>query len=142
MNITEIGIKKEKRKKKKMENDEVIKLFDKNELRRLEKAAKDKNKTKVAEWGKDFERRLSTEFNKKYRDKYINELKERLKDLDVAVMFALHFNENTKFGNKRLKDFMDDLAATMRGFYKDDFDRAEYKKMLEDDGINLDEEDL
>jgi len=81
--------------------------------------------------------RLNENFNKIYREKYLNELKEKLIDLDVAVMYALHFNENTKFGNKRLKDFMDDLAATMRGFYKDDFDRAEYKKMLEDDGIKL-----
>lgn len=122
-------------------DDEIVKLFDKNELRRLEKSARDKNKEKVKEWGQDFERRLSIEFNKKYKEKYIKELKERLKDLDVAVMYALHFNENTKFGNKRLKDFMDDLAATMRGFYKDDFDRAEYRRMLFEDGIKIDEED-
>ncbi len=118
--------------------DEIIdKMFNKNELRRLEKAAREKNKTKLMEWAVDFETRLSENYNKLYKEKYLNELKEKLIDLDIAVMYALHFNENTRFGNKRLKDFMDDLAATLRGFYKDDFDREMYKKMLEDDGIKL-----
>ena len=127
----------ENREVEEFKEDEVLKMFDKNELRRLEKCIKDKNKKKVFEWGQEFERRLNEEFNKRYKEKYMNIFKETLKDLDIAVIYALHFNENTKFGNKRLKDFMDDLAATMRGFYKDNFTREEYRKMLEDDGIKL-----
>lgn len=118
--------------------DEIIEsMFNGAELRRLEKCAREKDKTALSEWAKDFEHRLSQKYNKIYLDRYAEELKERLKDLDIAVIYALHFNENTKFGNKRLKDFMDDLAATMRGFYKDNFNREEYEKMLKDDGINL-----
>ena len=128
MNIEEI---------KEFKEDAILKMFDKNELRRLERCIKDKNKNKVFEWGQEFERRLNEEFNKQYKERYINVLRERLKDLDIAVIYALHFNEQTKFGNKRLKDFMDDLAATMRGFYQNEFSRNEYEKMLEDDGIKL-----
>lgn len=128
MNIKEI---------KEFKEDAILKMFDKNELRRLERCIKDKNKNKVFEWGQEFERRLNEEFNKQYKERYINVFRERLKDLDIAVIYALHFNENTKFGNKRLKDFMDDLAATMRGFYQNEFSRDEYEKMLEDDGIKL-----
>ena len=118
--------------------DEIIdKMFNKNELRRLEKAAREKNKAKLMEWAVDFETRLSENYNKLYLQKYANELAERLKDLDIAVIYTLHFSENTRFGNKRLKSFMEDLSATMRGFYKDKYSREEYQKMLEDDGIRI-----
>lgn len=121
--------------------DEIIdKMFNRNELRRLEKAAREKNKTKLMEWAVDFETRLSENYNKLYLQKYASELSERLKDLDIAVIYALHFSENTRFGNKRLKSFMEDLSATMKGFYKDKYSREEYRKMLEDDGIKIEKD--
>ena len=120
-----------------MKDDELIKMFDMNELRRIERCVKTKNKEAIIEWAQNFEARLSQNYDKLYKEKYIRKFKEHLKDLDIAVIYALHFNENTRFGNKRLKDFMEDLAATMRGFYNDEFSREEYRKMLEDDGIKL-----
>lgn len=119
-----------------MEND-YIKMFDTNELNRLHRCAKNKDKKEIIKWGQEFEDRLNKKYYEIYKKQYMIWLEETFKDLDVALMYTLHFNESTKFGNKRLKSVMDDLAVTMRGFYRKEFNRKEYNKMLKDDGIKI-----
>lgn len=120
-----------------MEENEYIKMFDTNELNRLHRCAKNKDKKEIIKWGQEFEDRLNKKYYEIYKKQYMIWLEETFKDLDVALMYTLHFNESTKFGNKRLKSVMDDLAVTMRGFYRKEFNRKEYNKMLKDDGINV-----
>lgn len=122
------------------EQDDIIKMFDTNELNRLQRCAKNKDKNEIRKWGQDFEHRINEKYYELYKKQYIIWLEETFKDLDIALMYTLHFNEYTKFGNKRLKSVMDDIAESLRGFYKKEFNREEYKKMLEDDGIKLMEE--
>lgn len=118
-------------------NDDIVKMFDTNELNRLQRCAKNKDKNEIKKWGQDFEHRVNEKYYELYKKQYMIWLEETFKDLDIALMYTLHFNEYTKFGNKRLKSAMDDIAETLRGFYKGEFKREEYKKMLEDDGIKL-----
>ena len=120
-----------------MEENDYIKMFDTNELNRLHRCAKNKDKKEIIKWGKEFEDRLNKKYYEIYKKQYMIWLEETFKDLDIALMYTLHFNESTKFGNKRLKSVMDDLAVTMRGFYRKEFSRKEYNKMLKDDGINI-----
>lgn len=120
-----------------MEENEYIKMFDTNELNRLHRCAKNKDKKEIIKWGQEFEDRLNKKYYEIYKKQYMIWLEETFKDLDVALMYTLHFNESTKFGNKRLKSVMDDLAVTMKGFYRKEFNRKEYNKMLKDDGINV-----
>jgi len=121
-------------------NDDIVKMFDTNELNRLQRCAKNKDKNEIRKWGQDFEHRINEKYYELYKKQYIIWLEETFKDLDIALMYTLHFNEYTKFGNKRLKSVMDDLGESLRGFYKGEFKREEYKKMLKDDGIKLMEE--
>lgn len=120
-----------------MEENEYIKFFNTNELNRLQRCAKNKDKKEIIKWGQEFEAMLNKKFYDIYKKQYLIWLEETFKDLDTAMMYTLHFNEYTKFGNKRLKSVMDDLAVTMRGFYKGEFERKDYNKMLLDDGINI-----
>lgn len=120
-----------------MEENEYIKFFNTNELNRLQRCAKNKDKKEIIKWGQEFEAMLNKKFYDIYKKQYMIWLEETFKDLDTALMYTLHFNEYTKFGNKRLKSVMDDLAVTMRGFYKGEFERKDYNKMLTDDGINI-----
>ena len=122
------------------EQDDIVKMFDTNELNRLQRCAKNKDKNELKKWGQDFEHRVNEKYYELYKKQYIIWLEETFKDLDIALMYTLHFNEYTKFGNKRLKSVMDDIAESLRGFYKKEFNREEYKKMLKDDGIKLMEE--
>ena len=119
-----------------MEN-EYIKFFNTNELNRLQRCAKNKNKKEIIKWGQEFEAMLNKKFYDIYKKQYMIWLEETFKDLDTALMYTLHFNEYTRFGNKRLKSVMDDLAITLKGFYKNEFERKDYNKMLLDDGINI-----
>lgn len=120
-----------------MEENEYIKFFNTNELNRLQRCAKNKDKKEIIKWGQEFEAMLNKKFYDIYKKQYMIWLEETFKDLDTALMYTLHFNEYTKFGNKRLKSVMDDLAVTMRGFYKGEFERKDYNRMLLDDGINI-----
>ena len=86
-----------------MEENEYIKIFDTNELNRLQRCAKNKDKNELKKWGQDFERRIAEVYLKKYRNYYLQEYAERLKDLDTALMYVLHFGA-TRFGNKRLQE--------------------------------------
>lgn len=112
---------------------EIAKLFDKNELRRLEKAAKDKNKNKLIEWGTAFEKRLI----ELYEKEYIKILQDSINNYMLIMIFSLHFNEKTKFGKKRIDDFMEDFVEVVKGFSNEEFKVQEYEEMLNKDGIYL-----
>lgn len=118
-------------------DDNILKMFDTNELNRLQRCAKNKDKKEILKWGEDFERRLAEKYRKRYKDHYLEEYAERLKDIDTALMFTLHFGETTRFGNKRLKEVMNDLAVTIKGFYNGEYNRKEYREMLINDGIKI-----
>lgn len=119
--------------------NEIKKLLDTNEINRLHRAAKNKDKKEIIKWGQQFEQTVTNYFNEYYKDKYLKKYVETLKNIDTAVMYTLHFGEATNFGNKRLKSTMDDLATIIKGFYTGEFSRAEYRQMLKDDGIKLED---
>ena len=115
------------------------KLLDINEINRLHRAAKNKDKKEIIKWGQSFEQIVINYYNNYYREKYIIQYMEKLKDIDTALLYVLHFGEATNFGNKRLKSTMDDLSTTIKGFYDGEFSRDEYRQMLKDDGIKLED---
>ena len=120
-----------------MEEKDYLRMFDVNELNRLQRCAKNKDKKEIIKWGQEFENRLNKKYYEIYKKQYTIWLEETFKDLDTALMYTLHFNEQTRFGNKRLKSVMNDLGMTMRGFYRKEFNREEYNKMLKEDGIKI-----
>ena len=122
-----------------IEQNEITKMFDTNELNRLQRCAKNKDKKEILKWGQDFERRIAQFYMKEYKEYYLKLYEERLKDLDTAVLYTLHFNESCKFGNKRLTSIIDDLAESIRGFYTGEYNRKEYRENLKNDGIKVEE---
>lgn len=112
---------------------EIAKLFDKNELRRLEKAAREKDKSKLVDWGKAFEKRLI----ELYEKEYIEILGQSINNFMITMVFSLHFNEKTKFGKKRIDDFMEDFIEVINGFTSGEFKPEEYEEMLKEDNIFL-----
>lgn len=120
--------------------DQIIdSLFDTNELNRLQRCAKNKDKKEIVKWARDFELRLSELYHKRYKDYYLQEYAERLKDIDTALLYTLHFGESTRFGNKRLKETMEDLGVVMKDMHNGQFKRSEYRDMLIKDGIKIEE---
>ncbi len=117
--------------------ERISSLLDTNEINRVHRAAKNKDKNEIKKWAKQFEESVNEKYYEIYKKQYMEWIYETFKDIDIAICYTLHFNEATKFGNKRLKSFMDDINVVFKGFYKEEFSREEYKKHLTDDGINL-----
>lgn len=106
---------------------EIKELFNRNELRRLEKAAKEKDKKKLAEWAGNFEQQVINEYEGQYQEILENSIENFL----IALVYTLHFNEKTRFGNDRIADFMSDLMATVDCFKTGEYSPEEFKKILE-----------
>ena len=115
----------------KIEIGKIEELVNPNELRRLEKAAKDKNKMKLAEWAGQFEQQVINLYEKKYQ----KVLGTAIDSFFVALVYTLHFNENCKFGDKRVRDFMQDLVATVQGFEDGQYSPEEYREILKSEKV-------
>ena len=97
-------------------NNRMENLFNSNELRRLEKASREKDKRKLIEWGMQFEETIRQEYEKDFDETVQKELLSSIDNFITAIVYTLHFNEKCKFGGKRIDDFMEDLLATIDGF--------------------------
>lgn len=106
-------------------------LLDKNELRRLQKAAKDKNIEKIHDWAMQLEMQLCQQYNKVYEE----ELEESIDNFILTIVYTLHFNESTKFGKKRIGEFMEDLLETIDMFKRGEAKPQDYQKALKEDGV-------
>ena len=112
-------------------------LINRAEMRRLEKAAREKDKKYLVEWMNQFEKQMQ----KLYEDKLRKEIERSMEDWIVALTYSLHFSEEIKFGKKRLTRFMEDVLATTEGFRTGEYSAEEYKKQLKDDKIMIFEEE-
>lgn len=68
-------------------------------------------------------------------ESYKKQTEKNIDTMLLALKYTLHFSELTKFGNKRLNEFMDDLMAVFDGFTTEEYNIDEYRKALLDDGI-------
>lgn len=105
--------------------------MDRNELRRLEKAARDKDIRKLGEWASQFEGQMRQEFDKAYHD----ELENSINNFCTAIAYTAHFSEETKLGKDKLPLFMEDLFVTIDMFRTGEYKPDEYRDILEQNGI-------
>ena len=109
--------------------------ISREEVRRLEKAAKDKNKQKLLDWANQFKEQLELEL----KDKYYKRLAKSMDIVFLAVAYSLVFSENTKINSKdEVGEFMDDLLTTISLFENGEYNPNDYKEGLEKAGIFFD----
>lgn len=109
----------------------ILSLLDKNEMRRLQKAAKDKNMDKIYDWA----RQLEIQLLQRYERNFEKELAESIDNFILTIVYTLHFHDSTRFGNKRIKEFMRDLLETIDMFKRGEAKPEDYQKALKEDGI-------
>ena len=124
-----------------MEESNENKNVNRDEIRRLQKAARDGNKQHLIDWFIQFENQVKDyydrELRKRYEVIYKEELNDSISNFIVAIVYTLHFNDKLKFGNKRIKEFIDDLFVTVEMFKLKQYTPEEYKQILEKEGINI-----
>lgn len=109
------------------------KTVDRNELRRLERAAREKDKKHLLEWAEQFENQIRQE----YENAFKKELGDAIDNFCIAIAYALRFSEKTKFGEKRIKEFMDDVFVTVDMFTKGEYSPEDYRQELIKSGITI-----
>lgn len=110
-------------------------IINREELRRLEKAAKDKDKNKLREWCRQFEQQIGFLYQKAYEKEFKDSLCDAIDNFVLTIVYTLRYNENTKFGKKRINDFMEDLFVTIDMFRTGEYNPEEYREQLKKDGI-------
>lgn len=112
-------------------------LVNRNELRRLEKAAREKDKQKLVEWLEQFEAQLMSIFNTDFEKSYKDQVQNSIDNLMIAVAYTLHFSDETHLGSKKLPNFMEDLFVTLDMFRTGEYTPEEYEEELKKCGVQL-----
>ena len=71
--------------------------IDKNEVRRLEKAAREKDKRKLLDWAVQFEGQIRNELDKQYEEEYHKNLLDAIDNFCIAIAYTVHFCEHKNF---------------------------------------------
>ena len=119
----------------------MINLVSKDEIRRLEKAAREKDKKKLAEWMRQFEQSVDEMLRTDYEYAYQHEIEVSIQNLLTAVAYTAVFTEETKIDNEDIGDYMSDLLATLDMYRTGEYTPQEYKEELEKYGVFIEDYD-
>ena len=111
--------------------EEIKSLLTREEIRRFQKAAREGDKEHLKDWMKRFEYQIHQQYEKWYQ----HQLSESIDNFILTIIYTLHFNEKTKFGNNRITDFMEDLYETVDMFRRGEAKPEDYKQQLIEEGI-------
>ena len=116
-------------------------IVNREELRRLEKAARDKNKNKLASWIRQFEQYLDSMMKRDYAEVMNTEIVNHYNNILTAVAYTAYFSEESYIDKKNIADFMADLFVSLDMFRIGEYTPQEYADQLKEEGITLDEYD-
>lgn len=105
--------------------------MNREELRRLQKAARDNDKRKLLDWGNQFENQIRAEYEKEFKA----ELTNAVDNFMIAVAYTLRYCEETEFGQKRLTSFLEDLGVTIDMYRTGEYKPEEYAEDLKKSGV-------
>lgn len=118
--------------------DMMDSLLNRNEIRRLEKAAREKDKKHLLEWARRFEDSIRRIFEKEYQA----EIQISVDNFMIAVAYTLYFSEETVIKDKKdVGEFMSDLFSTLDLYRTGEYNPQEYKDILNKVGVFFDEYD-
>ena len=114
---------------------------NREELRRLQKAARDNNKAKLGDWIRQFEHQLDTILRKDYEQAYQNEVQSTVENTLIAVAYTALFSEENYVDKENIGDYMADLFSTLDMYRTGEYTPQEYKDILKENGVTIDEYD-
>ena len=113
-------------------------IINRDELRRLEKAARDKNKTKLIDWIKQFEYYLDSMMRRDYAEVINTEMQNHYNNILTAVAYTAYFSEENYIDKNNIADFMADLFVSLDMFRTGEYKPNEYAEQLKEEGVILD----
>lgn len=113
--------------------------MDRNEVRRLQKAARDNNKLALGEWATKFENGIRREFEREYEKAFQAELAASIDNFLTATAYTALFSEETHLDKDTLPSFMEDLFVTIDMFRTGEYYPEEYKNALKENGVEVED---
>lgn len=112
-------------------------LINRDEIRRLEKAARDKDKTKLRDWAMQYEMTISAFIQDGYENMYRRELANGFDTLVLAMMYTLATDKNVTIDKENAEIFLDNFYKTIDGFRVGSYKPDDYLSKLEELDIKL-----
>lgn len=116
-------------------------LVNRDEIRRLEKAAREKDKKHLAEWAKRYEQMLLNILRKEYEEIYQDEINTSVNNILLALGYTLLYSEEIQIPKERIPDFIDDLMVTVDMYRTGEYKPQDYQEELKNLGVILDDVD-
>lgn len=116
-------------------------LVGREELRRLEKAAREKDKKKLIEWLTQFENQVNNNLRIIYETMYQDEVQNSVQNALTAIVYSLYYSEETYIDKDNLADFMSDLFITLDMFRTGEYTPKDYEEELAKENIFVDKYD-
>ncbi len=113
--------------------------MDRNEVRRLQKAARDNNKLALGEWATKFENGIRREFEREYEKAFQAELAASIDNFLTATAYTALFSEETHLDKDTLPSFMEDLFVTIDMFRTGEYSPEEYRDALKENGVEVED---
>lgn len=113
--------------------------MNRDELRRLEKAAREKDKKHLAEWAANYENQVNYLVRREYEKHYQDEIKNSIDNFCLALAYTAHFCEATLLDENTLPEFMEDFFVTVDMFRTGEYKPEDYKEELEKCGFVMDD---
>lgn len=91
-------------------------LINRDELRRLEKAAREKNKQHLYQWAVQFEKAISQEIQLEYEKAYDGQLGNSIDTFVLAIIYTLYRDSNVTVKPGKLEFFLDNLFKNVEKY--------------------------
>ena len=113
------------------------KMLSREDYRRI----KNYSKEEMTKWLDYHESMLYNLLRKEFEKAYKDELDSSISNFLIAVWYTLHFNEEVHLQPEELGSFMKDLYVSVDFFRNGEYTPDDYKKELEEDGIQFEKFD-
>ena len=112
-------------------------LINREEIRRLEKAAREKDKKHLSDWAKSLEYRLSANIQKYYEKVYKDELANAIDTFILTIIYTLYNDSNIIIKKGKVPLFLDNLLKNIDRFRTGEAKKEDYEHYLTKDDIQI-----
>ena len=112
-------------------------FINREEIRRLEKAAREKDKKHLSEWAKSLEYRLSANMQKYYEKIYQDELANAIDTFLLTIIYTLYNDSNITIKKGKVPLFLDNLLKSVDRFRTGEAKKEDYEHYLTKDNIQI-----
>lgn len=116
-------------------------IINRNEIRRLEKAAREKDKKHLIEWANSLEKQMVRDIVQDLEKRYQQDIQDAWDNLLIATAYTLHFSEETNLDADTLPSFMEDLYATIDMYRTGEYNPKDYEEELNKCGVVIEKYD-